>query len=101
MENELIKVTLPSNYKIVLTGNGRVANGCMEILNKLNIKKVSASDFLSRTFDFPVYTQLECEDYNQRIDGQPSSKLDFYLEPRKYESKFMDYAEKADMYKIF
>ena len=32
MEAELAKVTLPKDYKIVLTGNGRVANGAMEIL---------------------------------------------------------------------
>ena len=97
MENELSKVVLPSNYKIALTGNGRVANGAMEILEKLNVKKVSASDFLNQTFDHPVYTQLMCEDYNKRIDGRLASKLDFYLEPSKYESKFMEYAEKADM----
>ena len=101
MENELGKVKLPPNFKIVLTGNGRVANGAIEILNKLNIDKVSPSDFLRLDDKLeqqqrPVFTQLMCEDYNRRIDNQPGSKADFYRDPSKYESNFMDYAEKAD-----
>ena len=39
MESELAKVTLPKDYKIVLTGDGRVANGALEIISKLVIKK--------------------------------------------------------------
>ena len=33
--------------RIVVTGNGRVGNGIIEILNKLGIKKVSVNEFLN------------------------------------------------------
>ena len=98
MEAELGKVKLPANYKIVITGNGRVATGAMEILNELNVKRVHPLDFLTKTFDQPVYAQLMCEDYNKRIDNQPFSKLDFYHDPSHFESTFMEYAKQADMY---
>ena len=46
----------------------------------------------------PIYAQLMCEDYNKRIDNQPFVKSDFYREPTKFESTFMNFAKKADMY---
>ncbi|MCL4856708.1 MAG: alanine dehydrogenase, partial [Flavobacteriales bacterium] len=49
MLNELPKIKLPNDYKIVITGGGRVAKGIIEILEKLNIQKVKPADFLSNT----------------------------------------------------
>ena len=39
MEKELIKLELPENFKLVITGGGRVAGGAIEVLEKTNIKK--------------------------------------------------------------
>ncbi|MDG1797163.1 MAG: NAD(P)-dependent oxidoreductase [Flavobacteriales bacterium] len=98
MEKELIKLELPENFKLVITGGGRVAGGAIEVLEKTNIKKVSSKDFLNKTFNYPVYTQLEVNDYVKRDDGQPFIKSEFYKNPANHSSSFMAFAEKACLY---
>ncbi len=98
MEGQLSKIDLPSNYKIVLTGKGRVAGGALEIIEKMGLKKVEPEAFLTQDFDEPVYTQLGVDHYNRTKDRSPFSKSDFYADPSDYESNFMPYAKVADMY---
>lgn len=98
LNQELKKVVLPNDYKIVVTGFGRVGRGAAEILTELGIKQVSAQDFISKTFNQPVYTQLEVEDYNERLDGKPFVKEEFYKSAKGYQSTFMQYAKVANMY---
>lgn len=98
MESYLHKVKLPSNFKCVLTGLGRVGNGAREIIKLLPIKEVSKSDFLNNTFNEPVFTHLDMDDYNKRISDGGFSKKDFYNQPELYKSTFPDYAVEADMY---
>ena len=99
MENELEQFNLPKNYKIVITGSGRVGNGCMEILKKMNIRQVSAQDFLTLNFDQPVFTQLHVDDYNRTCDNSPFDRDLFYHNPTaNYCSDFLKYAFVADMY---
>ena len=98
VEEELKKIELPSNTKIVLTGFGRVGHGAREILNLLPITEVSPEEFLSKEFDHPVFTHLDSEDYYQRRDGGGFDKREFYSSPDKYESSFSRYLSHADMY---
>lgn len=94
----LKKVQLPKNYKIVLTGGGRVASGIIRILEQLNINKVALLDFISKNYNGPVYTQLFPEDYYKRIDNKPFTRKEFYQNPIGFESNFVKYAQVADMY---
>lgn len=98
MEGELKKVSLPNNYKIVITGGGRVAGGIKEILSVLNITKVTPDEFLTQTFNYPVYTQLSVTDYNQRKDGKPFTNIDFFEHPAEFISNFFRFAKVANMY---
>lgn len=98
VEEELKKVQLPANTKIVLTGYGRVGHGAKEIMDLLPIKEVSPEEYLKESFDSPVYTQLEVEDYYKRRDGKEFSKSEFYSNPELYASSFYDYAKESDMY---
>ena len=98
MEGELDKLQLPINFKLVITGGGRVAGGAVEVLEKTNIIKVSPDDFLNKTFDYPVYTQLEVNDYIKREDGKEFDKSAFYSDPTNHFSNFMPYAKNADLY---
>lgn len=98
VEVELNKVELPANTKIVLTGYGRVGHGAREIIDLLPIKEVSPEEFLSTTFDEPVFTHLEVEDYFGRKDGKPFNKSEFYSDPSDYKSIFMPYLKNSDMY---
>ena len=97
-EKELKKVILPNDFKLVLTGYGRVGHGAREVINLLNIKEVNPKDFLNNEFNSPVFTQLNVEDYNERIDGKPFNKTEFYQSGSGHKSTFKRYLEVANMY---
>ena len=97
LEKEMLKVKLPHSFKIILTGNGRVSGGALEILSILGVKEISKEDFLNTNFNYPTYVQLSPLDYNERIDSSESSKSDFYNFPDRYKSSLLKYAICADM----
>lgn len=99
MEGELVKVKLPQNFRIALTGAGRVAGGAMEVLSALKITHVYPEEFVREDFNKePVFSQLNVQDYFKREDGKPFSRKDFYANNQGYLSNFLTYAEHADMY---
>ncbi len=98
MEAELSKIKLPNDFKIVTTGGGRVASGIIEILNKIGIKKVSASEIISTDFNEPVFAQLLVDDYYKKSDGTDYTRRDIYNNPQDFERDFMQFAKVADMY---
>lgn len=87
MFRELERISLP-NIKIVVTGGGRVANGALEVLGVLGLRKVTTYEFLHYSFREPVYVQLHSEDYHRSKDGTPFSNQDFYQHPEKYDCTF-------------
>ncbi|HNS41648.1 MAG TPA: NAD(P)-dependent oxidoreductase [Taishania sp.] len=91
LEKELVNVSLPANTKIVVTGWGRVGNGAKEILDLLPIKEVSPREYLEETFDEPVYTHLDTEDYYAPKNGGEFVKKDFYSAPETYKSTLDTY----------
>lgn len=95
--DELRKINLP-NIKIVITGKGRVSNGAKEMLDAMDIKEVSANDYLNNEFDEPVYTQLNVLEYNKRKDGKTLDIPDFFKNPSVYKSDFMRFAKVSDIY---
>ncbi|MCO5259048.1 MAG: NAD(P)-dependent oxidoreductase [Crocinitomicaceae bacterium] len=95
LEQELVNVKLPQNTKIVVTGWGRVGNGAKEILDLLPIKEVSPREYLENSFDEPVYTHLDTEDYYAPIDGGEFVKADFYSKPDTYKSILANYIKKG------
>lgn len=97
MENEMSKIDLPK-IKIIVTGNGRVGRGALEIIHALKLKEVSKEDFISKSFNEPVFVHLNTMDYNTRKDGSAASKSDFYAKPKEYKSIFMQYAQHADIF---
>ena len=98
VEEELKKVVLPQNFRILLTGFGRVGHGAQEIIDLLPIKEVSPEEFLTQEFNEPIYAQLEVEDYYGRKDGGAFAKSEFYSTPELYKSTFGRYVSKTDMY---
>lgn len=93
---ELRKINLPP-VKIVLTGGGRVGHGAMETLDSAGIRKVSVSDFLSRTFNEPVYVQLGSADYHVRKDGGHFNREEFHKHPERYDATFLRFTAVADI----
>ena len=93
---ELRNVRLP-NIKIALTGAGRVAKGAMETLDTAGIRKVSPADFLTRTFDEPVYVQLSSADYHIRKEGGHFNRDEFHKHPEFYDSRFQEFTKVTDV----
>jgi alanine dehydrogenase len=87
MWQELERISLP-NLRIVITGGGRVANGAIETMGALNIRKVTPYEFLHYTFREPVYVQLHSEHYHRKKDHTEFNHHDFYKHPADYESTF-------------
>ena len=99
VNRELKKVVLPNDFRLVLTGKGRVGKGAKEVIAHIpQLKHVEPEAFLSEQFDHPVYTHIDVADYNARKDGKPFKRPDFFANPALYASTFFQYAQKSDMY---
>lgn len=94
--DELKKVSLPP-VKILITGNGRVSKGGLEILDALGIRKVDPEQYLFQQFDEPVYTQIDVDIYTKRKDGQPFSFDHFFKNPSYYKSNFKTFYKTTDV----
>lgn len=93
---EIRRISLPP-IKIALTGSGRVAKGAMETLDTAGIRKVTPAEYLSRTFDEPVYVQLGSADYHVRKEGGHFNRDEFHREPQGYASTFPEFAKVTDL----
>ena len=96
LEKELRKAKL-DQLQILVTGGGRVANGALEILGSLKIRRVTPYEFLMFNYSEPVYAQIHSADYNASASGNPWNKEHFYHHPEDYVSTFRKYYEKCDM----
>lgn len=96
VKTELKKMQLPP-IKIVLTGNGRVSLGALELLKEAGIKQVTAADILTKIYAEPVFAQLLTENLYERIDGIPYDRSDFHHDPTRYRCVFSYYLPHCDM----
>ena len=95
--SKLNNVQLP-NFKILLTGNGKVAYGAKEMLDAMKIREVSVAEYLQHTYEEPVYCLVDVLDYNKRKDHQVLDNFDFYEHPENYQSDFMRFAKVTDFF---
>lgn len=98
MEAELPKISLPNNFKVVLTGLGRVAGGAIEVLQKMCVKQVDSTSFLTKQFIEPVFTQLSVKDYFKKKDGEAFERNEAYKNAKDFDSDFFKFAQVANMY---
>ncbi len=97
MEEELKRAKLP-NIKIAVTGGGRVANGVIETLSALRLRRVTAEEFLMSSFREPVYVQLNPRDYVEREGDHNFDLHDFFKHPEHFKSNFLPFTKAADIY---
>ncbi len=84
--------------KIVVTGTGRVANGAVEVLDHMNIRRVKPQAFLNNSYDEAVYTQLDCDDYAApKEEGKAFELQEFFQHPDRFKSIFAPYTKVADL----
>jgi hypothetical protein len=90
-------IDLKPRLKILVTGNGRVANGALETLNVCNIVQVKPDDFLNHEFDVPVVCQIGPEHYVRHKKKQQFSFSHFTKHPHDYESAFIPFTKVTDI----
>ena len=97
MQEEFFKVKRLPPIKLAVTGSGRVAQGALEVLGRMGIRRVSVYDYLYLDFSEPVYAQLRSSDYNRRRDGRVWDTANFHQEPAAYESTFGNFTPVTDL----
>jgi len=83
--------------KILVTGDGRVANGVIELLNQTNIKAVSKKDFLEKKFDQPIFCNLETKDYVTNNSSTNFNLEHFINNPQDYSSSALQYLKETNI----
>ncbi len=84
--------------KILVTGDGRVAKGVIELLNLTNIKAVSKKDFLEKKFDQPIFCNLETKDYVTNNSSTNFNLEHFIDNPQDYSSSALQYLKETDIF---
>ena len=84
--------------KVLVTGDGRVSKGVIELLNQTNIKEVSKKDFLEKKFDDPIFCNLETKDYVIN-NSSTNFNLDHFIKnPREYSSSALQYLKETNIF---
>ena len=90
-------IKLEPGLKILLTGEGRVANGAAETLKVCNIKKVLPDDYLKQEYDTPVFCQIGPDYYTKHKSSQQFNFANFVSNPGDYESAILPFANVTDI----
>ena len=85
------------NIKIAVTGSGRVAHGIVEIMNLMGIIEVEKDEYISRSFEYPVYVQLKGADLYQHRQLKTYNRDDFHEHPENYACLFPQYTPYTDI----
>ncbi|KDN54387.1 NAD(P)-dependent oxidoreductase [Flavobacterium seoulense] len=92
----LKRIILPP-IKFVFTGKGKVGSGVKEILDAVKVKSVTVDNYLTKKYTQPVYTQIDVLDYNSRKDNTVLERIDFFQNPKEYESNFERFTKVSDI----
>ncbi len=95
-QKELEKLDLP-NWKIVLTGTGRVSEGVSFMFDMAGIKRVSPYNFCYNEFDEAVYTQLTSADMYYKEGEEKFNSENYHAHPEEYKSSFYHFTKAADV----
>jgi saccharopine dehydrogenase (NAD+, L-lysine forming) len=90
-------IELKPGLKILITGEGRVAQGAVETLCVADMVQVSPEEYLKREFEVPVFCQIGPKHYTKHKNGREFSFEHFRQTPDEYESDFMRFAAVTDI----
>jgi len=83
--------------KIAVTGSGRVAHGILEVMNLLGVHEVEPSDYLRRSYTYPVYTHLKGADlFKNKVSGR-YDREEFHAHHDRYTTLFKPYSFETDI----
>jgi saccharopine dehydrogenase (NAD+, L-lysine-forming) len=90
-------IELKPGLKILITGEGRVAQGAIETLSIANVVQVGFEDYLDRKFEVPVFTQIGPQHYTRHKETTTFNFNHFTRFPHEYESTFLPYTRVTDI----
>jgi alanine dehydrogenase len=97
LKNELKKVNL-SGVKILVTGEGRVSSGIVEILEMCGVQRVEKEAYNRIDSKNPVFVQLNYDSYYRMKVGAPAFDKQLYFNnPESVESNLGDLWSKTDI----
>lgn len=98
MRTILITAQLPK-VKILITGNGRVAQGATYMMRECRAQELTFEEFMS---DEPVdclsFYRASVHELVKRKDGKSFDRKDFKDNPEAYESDFIKFAKHTDIF---
>lgn len=98
MRTILATAQLPK-VKVLITGNGRVAQGATYVMRECRAQELTLEQFMS---DEPVNTlsfyRAPLNELVKRKDGQSFDRKDFRNNPEQYESNFIRFAKHTDIF---
>lgn len=98
MRTILATAKLPK-VKILITGNGRVAQGATYVMRECRAQELTYDQFVS---DEPVNTlsfyRASVNELVKRKDGKLFDRCDFRNHPEEYESDFIKFAKHTDIF---
>lgn len=99
LRNILTVVKLPK-VKILITGNGRVAQGATYVMRECcRAEELSMEEFLSNEpIDHISFHRASPEELVKHKDGKPYVRKHFREHPEEYVSDFIKFAKHADIY---
>ena len=90
--NDLYKFTSSFKFKgqirILIIGDGRVAQGAVELLKSFKIIEVNINDYINKNYNQPVYCQLGVKDYMKRKDGKSFEEIEYFNNPESFVSNY-------------
>ncbi|MBS2099484.1 NAD(P)-dependent oxidoreductase [Carboxylicivirga linearis] len=96
MMKELKRVQLPA-IKIAVTGNGRVANGVLEVMEELAVRRLSVDEYLNNQYNEVCYVQLSPAEYNLHKGMADFDLFHFFKHPKEYKGNFKRFCKHTDM----
>ncbi len=84
--------------RLIVTGDGRVANGVIELLKETNFVQVSKNEFLKSEFEKPIFCNLKTEDYLMHNHKNNFNLSHFIKNPKEYYSIALPYLKKTDLF---
>ena len=97
MKKNVKDLKLPP-VKIVVTGDGRVANGALELLGEIPVGQVSVEEYLNtKSLEEVVFAQLHPGDYNKHRTDKEFELLHFFNHPEEYAGNFLRFCSQTDL----
>ncbi len=94
----ILKSVVFPKLKLLVTGDGRVAQGVLELLNETNINQVNKEEFINSNNDRPIFCNLKTNDYVIHAKKKDFNLKHFINFPNEYTSCASEYLKESNIY---